>query len=145
MQPTTTGMAAILAQVRMLGRDSEVFAHPLVVAMFIRPTNTAEASSIPVLTFAIRTSGYGSANVKSAPLGQPCDRYDLLVTSLARLGVEKLGNPARALGADARDLAEIGDRGPLDFLQGSEMVQQGAFARGADAGDLLQAGFANVL
>jgi hypothetical protein len=44
MQPTTTGMAAILAQVRMLGRDSELLATPLVVAMFIRPSNTAEAS-----------------------------------------------------------------------------------------------------
>jgi hypothetical protein len=34
-----------------LGRDSDVFAHPLVVAMFMRPTNTAEAPSVPVLTF----------------------------------------------------------------------------------------------
>src|ERR1700761_4310051 len=52
--------------------------------------------------------------------GQLCDIYDLLVTSLPRLGVEKLENLACALGADARDLAEIADRGALDFLQGSE-------------------------
>src|ERR1700689_1856259 len=70
MQPTTTGIAAIRAQVRMLGRDSELFAHPLVVAMFMRPTNTAGA--------------YGVANVKSTSPGQPCDTYDFQVTLLPR-------------------------------------------------------------
>ena len=40
-QPTTTGMAAMRAKVRIFGRDSEPFAAPLVVAMFIRLTNTA--------------------------------------------------------------------------------------------------------
>jgi hypothetical protein len=40
MQPITTGMAAIRAQVRIFGSDSELFAGVLVVAMFIRPTNT---------------------------------------------------------------------------------------------------------
>jgi hypothetical protein len=33
-------MAAIRAQVRIFGSDSELFAVVLVVAMFIRPTNT---------------------------------------------------------------------------------------------------------
>ena len=42
--------------------------------------------------------------------------------------MEKLEDLAGAFGADARNLAEVGDRGPLDFLQGPEMVQQGAFA-----------------
>src|SRR5579872_6139952 len=57
MQPTTTGMAAILAQVRIFGRESELLAHPLVVAMFIRPTNTARAS-VPVLTFVSCCGGF---------------------------------------------------------------------------------------
>ena len=48
--------------------------------------------------------------------------------ALTRLRVEKLENLARAFGADAGNLAEIGDRGPLDLLQRSEMVQQGTFA-----------------
>jgi hypothetical protein len=50
MQPITTGMAAIRAQVRILGIDSEPFAVPLVVAMFIRPSNTAAASRSTGLT-----------------------------------------------------------------------------------------------
>src|SRR6516165_11833168 len=64
---------------------------------------------------------------------------------LARLGVEKLENLAGAFGADARNLAEVGDRRPFDLFQRSEMVQQGTFARGADARDFLQAGLADVL
>jgi hypothetical protein len=47
---------------------------------------------------------------------------------LARLGVEELENLTRAFRADAGNLAEIGDRRPLDLLQGSEMMQQGTFA-----------------
>jgi hypothetical protein len=47
---------------------------------------------------------------------------------LGRLRVEKLENLARAFGADAGNLAEVGDRRSLDLLQGSEMVQQGTFA-----------------
>src|SRR5580698_11527098 len=128
MQPTTSGIAAIRAMVRILGRDSEPFASPLVVAMFIRPTNTAESSSVPVPTFVSccggfvyecrnqrdtsksrflvefwilhslgGTCGYGLANVKSTPLGQPCDTYDLKVTFLTGVGVEKLENLAGAL------------------------------------------------
>src|SRR6266850_6373289 len=66
-------------------------------------------------------------------------------SSLSRLRVEKLENLARAFGADAGNLAEVGDRGPLDFLQGSEMMQQGAFARRSDAGNFLQTRLADVL
>ena len=59
--------------------------------------------------------------------------------------MEELEDLARALGADAGHLAEVGDRGPLDLLQGPEMHEQRALARGADAGNLLQAGLADVL
>ena len=57
-------------------------------------------------------------------------RFDAIETekALARLGMEELENLARAFGADAGNLAEIGDRRPLDLLQGSEMMQQGTFA-----------------
>src|ERR1700722_6571699 len=96
MQPTTSGIAAIRAKVRMLGRESEVFAHPLVVAMFIRPTNTAETSGVPIQTFAQRSCGYRVANVKSAPPGQPCDTYDLLVTSLTRLNSAGCGKTRKS-------------------------------------------------
>src|SRR6185312_471669 len=64
---------------------------------------------------------------------------------LARLCVEKLENLAGALGGHPRNLAKVGDRGPLDLLQGAEMVQESAFARRSDAGNLLQARFADVL
>src|SRR6202012_268259 len=64
---------------------------------------------------------------------------------LARLGMEKLENLACALGADARNLAEVGDRGPLDLLQRAEMEQQRPLARRPDAGTLLQAALADVL
>src|ERR1043166_1201910 len=64
---------------------------------------------------------------------------------LSRLRVEKFEDPARAFGADARHLAEVGDRSALDFLQRSEMVQQRALARRPDAGDFLQAGLADIL
>jgi hypothetical protein len=42
MQPTTTGMAAMRAMVRIFGRDSAEFAARLVVTV-IRLTNTARA------------------------------------------------------------------------------------------------------
>src|SRR3954451_15293133 len=64
---------------------------------------------------------------------------------LSGLRVEKLENLAGAFGADAWNLAEVGDRGPLDFLQGSEVVQQGTFACRPDAGNFLQARLADVL
>jgi hypothetical protein len=52
-------------------------------------------------------------------------RFDSIETekALARLGMEELENLACAFGADAGNLAEIGDRRPLDLLQGSEVVQ----------------------
>src|SRR6187402_2786697 len=39
---------------------------------------------------------------------------------------------------------EIGERGALDRLERPEMVQQGALARGTDAGDFLQPGLADI-
>src|SRR5579872_1442468 len=63
MQPTTIGMAAIRAKVRILGRDNEPFASPLVVAMFMR---------LPI---------------PPPPQGQPCDTYDLQLTFLTLPGV----------------------------------------------------------
>src|SRR5215470_15292282 len=62
-----------------------------------------------------------------------------LENALIRLRVEEFEDLARAFGADTGNLAEIGDRGALDLLQGSEVQQQRPFARRADAGDLLQA------
>src|SRR3954471_9325267 len=102
----------------MLGRDSGFgFAAPLVVTLFIRLTNTARA----------RRSTRRRAGCR------PClpekdrnrQRTDMTLRScLTRLGVEKLENLAGAFGADARNLAEVGERRPLDFLQGAEVVQQ---------------------
>src|SRR5258708_7393675 len=103
MQAITTGMAAIRAQVRIFGTDSEPFA-VLVVAMFIRPSNTAPASGSTALTQIIRRRRHA---------------YDSLTPAgpdLARLGMEKLENLAGAFGTDARNLAEVGDRGPLDLF-----------------------------
>src|SRR3954454_23668563 len=59
--------------------------------------------------------------------------------------MEKLENPSRAFGADPRHLAEVGDRSPLDLLQGSEMMQQRALTRRPDPGDFLQACLADIL
>src|SRR5271170_7780367 len=64
--------------------------------------------------------------------------------SSSRSIVEKVINPSCGLVADAGNLAQIGDRGALDRLEGAEMAQQGAFAGRADAGDLLQPGLADV-
>ena len=47
---------------------------------------------------------------------------------LTRLGMEKLENLAGAFGADPWNLAQVGDRSPLDFLQRSKVMQQGTFA-----------------
>src|SRR5665213_2057554 len=112
MQPITTGIAAIRASVRIFGRD-RVLVGPRVVAMFIRLTNTAEA----------RRSTLGTPLLMIPGRRRPYDSG----TRLARLGVEKLENLAGAFGADARNLAEVGDRGPLDLLQCSEMMEQGTF------------------
>src|SRR5450755_3115479 len=59
--------------------------------------------------------------------------------------MEEFENLARALGADAGNLSEVGDRRPLDLLQSSEMHQQRALAGGADTWNFLQAGLADVL
>src|SRR6266536_1702975 len=64
---------------------------------------------------------------------------------LTRLGVEKLENLAGTLRAHPGNLAEVGDRGPLDLLQRSEVVQKRTLPRRSDAGDFLQAGLADVL
>ncbi|MGY4598647.1 hypothetical protein ACVWXL_006393 [Bradyrhizobium sp. GM22.5] len=68
---------------------------------------------------------------RSAPqmgcgMRRPYDRGPPFISP--RLGMEILENPAGALGAHPRNLTEIGDRGPFDLLQGSEMMQQGTFA-----------------
>src|SRR5262249_2715235 len=47
-------------------------------------------------------------------------------------------------GTDPGDLLQVGDRGPFDRLEGAEVTQQRAFSGGADAGDFLQTGFAQV-
>src|SRR5580704_12270843 len=58
--------------------------------------------------------------------------------------VKKFVNPPRRFGTDAFDLHQVGDRGALDGFQRAEVMQQRAFARRSDAGDLLQAGLAHV-
>src|SRR5262245_65992892 len=63
---------------------------------------------------------------------------------LFRLLVKEVVDLARGLRADAGHLGEIGRSGPLDRLEGSKMVQQRALARGADAGNFLQARLADV-
>src|SRR5580700_6215459 len=63
---------------------------------------------------------------------------------LGRPLVEELVNPPRRFGADAFDLHQVGDRGALDGFERAEMMQQRAFARRSDAGDLLQAGLAHI-
>jgi hypothetical protein len=42
--------------------------------------------------------------------------------------MKKLENLAGAFGTNAWNLAEVRDRGPLDLLQRSKVVQQGTFA-----------------
>ena len=59
--------------------------------------------------------------------------------------VEEIVNLARGLVVDARHLRKIVERGALDGFQRAEMMQQRAFARRADAGNFLQARFADVL
>src|SRR5215475_3323868 len=63
---------------------------------------------------------------------------------LSRLLVKEVVDLARGFRADAGHLGEIGRSGALDRLEGSEMVQQRALARGADAGNFLQPGLADV-
>src|SRR5579862_1717398 len=63
---------------------------------------------------------------------------------LSRPLVKKFVNPPRRFGTDAFDLHQVGDRGALDGFQRAEVMQQRAFARRSDAGDLLQAGLAHI-
>src|SRR5262249_10228016 len=58
--------------------------------------------------------------------------------------VKKVVDLAGGFRADAGDLLQVRDRGPLDRLEGAEVTQQRAFTGRADAGDLLKAGFAQV-
>ena len=86
--------------------------------MFIRLTNTAEALKVNRAAHVIRVAD-----------ATPCNQLTReAATVYPGCGVEKLENLAGAFGADPRNLAEVGDRGPLDLLQGSEMMQQGTFA-----------------
>ena len=64
--------------------------------------------------------------------------------SKSRAVVKEFVDFARGFGADAGDGGEIGGRGALNRFERSEMRQQRALARGSDAGDLLQTGFADV-
>src|SRR5262245_16866049 len=59
--------------------------------------------------------------------------------------VEEVINFSCSLGADAGNLGEIRGRGALDRLERPEMLQQRPLAARPDAGDFLQAGFADVL
>ena len=53
-------------------------------------------------------------------------------------------NPPRGFRADTIDLYQIRDRSALDRLERAEVVEQRALARWANAGDLLQAGLAQI-
>src|ERR1043166_1682102 len=61
-----------------------------------------------------------------------------------RGAVEEVIDLAGGFRADAGDLLQVGDRSPLDRLEGAEVPQQGAFAGRADADDFLKSGFAQV-
>src|SRR5580700_11789854 len=63
---------------------------------------------------------------------------------LSRTLVKKFVNPPCRFGTDALDLHQVGDRGALDGFERAEVMQQRAFTRRSDAGDLLQAGLAHV-
>src|SRR4051812_27596757 len=58
--------------------------------------------------------------------------------------MKKVVNLARGLRAYARNLGEIGQCRTFDRLQGSEMMKERALAAWADAGDFLQACFADI-
>src|SRR5262249_45237136 len=63
---------------------------------------------------------------------------------LSRARVEEVVDLARGFSADSGHFGEIGRRCPLDRLEGSEMVEQRAFAGRADAGDFLQSRLADI-
>src|SRR5262249_6389031 len=58
--------------------------------------------------------------------------------------MEEVIDPAGGFRTDAGNLLQVGDRCPLDRLEGAEVPQQRAFAGRAYAGDFLEAGFAQV-
>ena len=71
-------------------------------------------------------------------------REELDPTYELRTFVEKVVDLAGGLGADAGHLGKIGQRGALDRLERSEMMEQRPLAGRADAGDFLQPGLADV-
>src|ERR1700692_1974036 len=81
----------------------------------------------------------------ATPLGKPYSfAWPPSDIFLGRPLVKEFVNPPRRFGADAFDLHQVGDRGALDGFQRAEVMQQRAFARRSDAGDLLQGGLAHV-
>src|SRR5258706_6355707 len=104
----------------MFGRDSD-FAGPLVVTLFICLTNTAKAPRSTA-----RRPLYRPCRGKKSR-GRPAIKMKSRSCSTG-LGVAKVENLVLAFGADAGNLAEIGDRCPFDFLQGTEVMQQSTFA-----------------
>ena len=62
-----------------------------------------------------------------------------------RAFVEKIVDFAGRFHIDSRHMFQIGDGGALDRLKRAEVPQERALAGGADAGDFLQPGFADVL
>src|SRR5215831_20905539 len=63
---------------------------------------------------------------------------------LSRAPVEEVVDLARGFRADSGHFGEIGRGCPLDRLEGSEMVEQRAFAGRTDAGDFLQPRLADI-
>src|SRR5271170_4336260 len=58
--------------------------------------------------------------------------------------VEEFVDAPGRFSADTIDLHQVGDGGPLDCLEGTEVMQQRPLPRWADARDFLQAGLAQV-
>src|ERR1700730_7648270 len=80
----------------------------------------------------------------ATPLMEPYSSASPPSDLLGRPLVKKFVNPPRRFGTDALDLHQVGDRGALDGFERAEVLQQRAFARRSDAGDLLQAGLAHI-
>src|SRR6185437_421234 len=126
-------------------KTPDCFAEPVIGRAFARPGGADPLARDDGTHESLFSDRRYQVNWPGRPGGNPhVPKTSSLVPFLARLGVEKLENLACALGADARDLAEVGDRGPLDLLQRSEVKQQGALAGRADTGNFLQTRFANV-
>jgi len=103
--------------------------------------NAQEARQLEVLGNWLKRRGYKPLPAKHRPERRsdgtpPCrvarKKYRLgkiacVRRLLLRLCVKEIKNLAGALGADARNLAKVGHRGPLDFLQRSKMVEQRTF------------------